>query len=152
MLWKGKSNSEIDTDGLHTVVNTPVIDGDYIYGICSYGQFRCLKVKTGERVWETMDVTREKARWASGFIVRHGGRYFINNVRGELIMATLSPGGYQEISRTALIKPTTNPGNRRELGVVNWSHPAYANRHVIARNDEEIVSLSLEKQRAATLD
>lgn len=145
MLWKGKSNSEIDTDGLHTVVNTPVIAGDYIYGICSYGQFRCLNVKTGERVWETMAVTREKARWASGFIVRHGDRYFINNDRGELIMAALSPRGYQEISRTALIKPTTNPGNRRELGAVNWSHPAYASRHVIARNDEEIVSLSLEK-------
>src|SRR5262245_60196631 len=54
VIWKGKSNSEINTDGLHTVVNTPVIDGDYIYGICSYGQFRCLNLKTGERVWETM--------------------------------------------------------------------------------------------------
>ena len=53
--------------------------------------------------------------------------------------------GYQEISRTSLIKPTTNPGNRRELGVVNWTHPAYANRHVITRNDEEIVSMSLAK-------
>src|SRR5262249_36684879 len=38
MLWKGKSDNEINTDGLHAVVNTPVIDGDYIYGICSYGQ------------------------------------------------------------------------------------------------------------------
>ena len=152
MLWKGKSNSEIDTDGLHTVVNTPVIDGDYIYGICSYGQFRCLNLKTGERVWETMEVTREKARWASGFMVRHDDRYFINNDRGELIIATLSPRGYQEISRTALIKPTSDPGNRRELGTVNWSHPAYANRHVIARNDEEIISLSLEKQPASTHD
>jgi hypothetical protein len=26
---------------------------------------------------------------------------------------------------------------------VNWTHPAYANRHVVARNDEEIVRLSL---------
>ncbi len=25
---------------------------------------------------------------------------------------------------------------RRELKAVNWSHPAYANRHVIARNDK----------------
>lgn len=147
VIWKGKSNSEINTDGLHTVVNTPVIDGDYIYGICSYGQFRCLNLKTGERVWETMEVTKEKARWASGFIVRHGDRYFINNDRGELIIAKLSVKGYQEISRTQLIKPTTNPGNRRELGAVNWSHPAYANRHIIARNDEEIISVSLEKQR-----
>lgn len=145
VIWKGKSNSEINTDGLHTVVNTPVIDGDYIYGICSYGQFRCLSLKTGERVWETMEVTKEKARWASGFIVRNGDRYFINNDRGELIIAKLSPKGYQEISRTQLIKPTTNPGNRRELGMVNWSHPAYANRHIVARNDEEIISVSLER-------
>jgi outer membrane protein assembly factor BamB len=142
-LWRGKSDSEISTDGLHAVVNTPVIDGDYIYGICSYGQFRCLNLKTGERVWETLEVTKEKARWASGFIVRHGNRYFINNDRGELIIAEFSPKGYREISRTSLIKPTSEPGNRRELKMVNWSHPAYANRHVIARNDEEIVSYSL---------
>jgi outer membrane protein assembly factor BamB len=144
VIWKGKSNSEINTDGLHAVVNTPVIDGDYIYGICSYGQFRCLNLKTEERIWETMEVTKEKARWASGFIVRHGDRYFINNDRGELIIAKLSAQGYQEISRTQLIKPTSNPGNRRELGAVNWSHPAYANRHIVARNDEEIISVSLK--------
>ena len=144
-LWQGKSASEINTDGLHSVVNTPVMDGDYIYGICSYGQFRCLNAKTGERVWETLEVTKEKARWASGFIVRHGDRYFINNDRGELIIARLSPKGYQEISRTQLIKPTSNPGNRRELGMVHWSHPAYANRHVYVRNDEEIVAVSLAR-------
>lgn len=145
VVWKGKSDSEINTDGLHAVVNTPVIDGDYLYGICSYGQFRCLSLKTGERVWETMEVTKEKARWASGFIVRHGDRYFINNDRGELIIAKFSAKGYQEISWTPLIKPTSNSGNRRELGAVNWSHPAYANRHIVARNDEEIISVSLEK-------
>jgi outer membrane protein assembly factor BamB len=145
VIWQGKSSSEINTDGLHAVVNTPMIDGNHIYGICSYGQFRCLNLKTGERVWETMEVTKEKARWASGFIVRNGDRYFINNDRGELIIAKLSPKGYQEISRTQLIKPTTNPGNRRELGAVNWSHPAYANRHIFARNDEEIISASLER-------
>jgi|WetSurMetagenome_2_1015567.scaffolds.fasta_scaffold37187_3 outer membrane protein assembly factor BamB len=145
MLWKGKSDNEINTDGLHAVINTPVIDGDYIYGICSYGQFRCLNLRTGERVWETMDVTKEKARWASGLIVRQGDRYFINNDRGELIIAKLSPQGYQEVCRTQLIKPTTNSGNRRELGAVNWSHPAYANRRIFARNDEEIISVFLGK-------
>jgi len=142
-IWKGTSDSEVNTDGLHTVVNTPVIDGDHIYGICSYGQFRCLNLKTGQRVWETMEVTKEKARWASGFIVRHGDRYFINNDRGELIIATLSPAGYKEISRTHLIKPTSDSRNRRELGAVNWTHPAYANRHIITRNDEEIISITL---------
>jgi outer membrane protein assembly factor BamB len=142
-IWKGNSDSEVNTNGLHAVVNTPVIDGDYIYGICSYGQFRCLNLKTGERVWETLDVTREKARWASGFIVRQGDRYFINNDRGELIIAKFSPEGYHEISRTRLIKPTSDSRNRRELGAVNWTHPAYANRHLYTRNDEELIAVDL---------
>jgi outer membrane protein assembly factor BamB len=147
MLWKGKVDNEIQTDGLHALINTPVIDGDYIYGICSYGQLRCLNARTGERVWETQAVTKEKARWATGFIVRHGDRYFLNNDRGELIICKLSPSGYEEIGRTRLIKPTSEDGiGRREMAAVNWSHPAYANRHIVARNDEEIVRLSLEKE------
>jgi outer membrane protein assembly factor BamB len=145
LVWKGTSNSEIKTDGLHSVVTTPVIQGDYVYGICSYGQFRCLRAKTGERVFETLDVTREQARWAAGQIVRHGDRYFINNDRGELIIARFAPDGFHEISRTQLIRPTSKQGVRRELGAVNWSHPAYANRHIFARNDEEILSASLER-------
>ncbi len=98
-----------------------------------------------ERVWETLEATGERARWASGFLVRNGDRFFINNDHGDLIIARLSPEGYQEISRTHLIQPTANPGNRREKTTVNWSHPAYANRHIFARNDEEILSASLEK-------
>jgi hypothetical protein len=75
--------------------------------------------------------------------VRHGDHFFINTDRGDLIIASLSPSGYHEISRTKLIKPSSNPGNRRELGTVNWSHPAYANRHIVARNDAEIIRVSL---------
>jgi outer membrane protein assembly factor BamB len=143
VLWKGKSDSEIQTDGLHATTATPVIIGDHIYGLCSYGQFRCLRVKTGERIWETQAVTKERARWASGIITRHGDRLFINNDRGELIIVKPSPDGYQEVSRTQLIKPTSPPGNRRELVKVNWSSPAYANKHIYVRNDEEIISASL---------
>ena len=143
VLWKGKSDSEIQTDGLHAVIATPVIIGDYIYGICSYGQFRCLKASTGERIWETQAVTKERARWASGVIVRHGDRLFINNDRGELIIVKPDPKGYQEISRTQLIKPTSEPQNRRELVYVNWMQPAYANRHIYARKDEELICASL---------
>lgn len=146
LIWKGKSDSEIKTDGLHALISTPVVAGDYIYGICSYGQFRCLNAKTGERIWETLAVTKERARWAAGFIVRHRDRYFINNDRGELIIAKLSPAGYREISRTKLIQPTSRVSRRRELGAVNWSHPAYANKHIFARNDKEILCASLEKK------
>jgi outer membrane protein assembly factor BamB len=143
MRWRGSSSSEILTDGLHGVIGTPIIEGDHIYGFGSYGQLRCLVAATGERVWETQEATGERARWTTAFMVQHEDRVFINNDRGDLIIAKLSPEGYEEISRTTLIAPTSRPGNRRELTYVNWSHPAYANQHIIARNDEEIISASL---------
>ena len=147
VLWKGKSDSEILTDGLHAVVATPAVVDGYIYGTCSYGQFRALNANTGERLWETQVVTQERARYASAFIVRNRDRYFINNDRGELIIAKLSPEGYQEISRAKLIEPTTPPGNRRELVNVSWVHPAYANKHIYMRNDQEIISVSLAAEK-----
>lgn len=146
-LWQGKSASEIDTDGLHALIGTPVIDGDYIYGVCSYGQMRCIRAGNGERVWETLEVTGEKARWAAAFLVRNCDRYFINNDAGELILAKLSPEGYMELDRTRLIEPTSRPGNRRRAGAVNWVHPAYANRHLVTRNDREVIRVSLEREQ-----
>ncbi len=141
-LWQVRGLSEIDSDGLHALISTPVIDGDSIYGVGSYGQLRGLDLKTGERLWESLELVGEKARWAAAFIVRHGDRYIINNDRGELILARLTPAGYQEIDRTPLIEPTS-PASGRELGAVHWSHPAYANRHIVVRNDREIVRADL---------
>ena len=144
IAWKGSSNSEIRTEGLHAVLSTPIIDGNHIYGICSYGQLRALDARTGERIWETQQATVERRRWVSGFMVRNGDRVFLNNDRGELVIAKLRPAGYEEISRTDLIAPTSAPGNRRELRNVNWVHPAYANKHIVTRNDEEIISVSMD--------
>lgn len=143
VVWKGTSDNEVQTDKLHAVTATPVIIGEHIYGLCSYGQFRCLLRRSGERVWESQQLIKERARWAAGQIVRNGDLLYINNDRGDLVIVKPQPDGYNEISRTPLIKPTTNPNNRRELVNVNWSHPAYANRHIYACNDEEIIAASL---------
>lgn len=75
-------------------------------------------------------------------MVRNGDRWWMFNERGELIIARLSPRGYEEISRAKLLEPTRWQLNQR--GGVCWAHPAYANRHVFARNDKEIVCASLE--------
>jgi outer membrane protein assembly factor BamB len=144
LLWKANGRSEIDTDTIHSTIGTPIFDGTHVYGLDSYGQMRCLDARTGERLWETLAVTGEKARHATAFFVRHGDRVFINNDKGELIIATLSPKGFTEIDRTTLIVPTSKTANRRSAGAVNWSHPAYANRHIVARNDQEILRASLE--------
>ena len=152
LVWKVGGSSELpeDTRGLHALITTPIIQGKYIYGVCSYGQLRCLDLRTGHRIWETLEMT-EQARWAAAFAVRNGDRFFINNDKGSLIVARLTPSGYEEIDRTHLIEPTTNSAWRRSSRprpsdrLVNWSHPAYADRHIFARNDREILCASLEK-------
>ena len=148
LLWKGGGEADpehgSDVNTFNSVISTPVIDGDYVYGLDGNGLLRCLDAKTGERVWESWDLIKEEARHATAFFVRHEDHYFINTDNGDLVIARLSPEGYREISRTRLIEPTHPYVRRRAHGsVVNWSHPAYANRHVVARNDEEIVRLSL---------
>jgi outer membrane protein assembly factor BamB len=145
LLWASQGGNEIKSDRLHALMSQPLIDGDYIYGICSYGQLRCLRRTTGERVWETQAVTVEKARNATAWMVRNQDRTLILNDRGELVLAKLAPSGYVEIGRTKVIKPTSPPGARRELGAVIWSHPAFANRHMIIRNDEEVIRVSLDQ-------
>jgi hypothetical protein len=63
------------------------------------------------------------------------------NEEGELIIARLSTAGFEEISRTKLIEPTT--AQLRQRGGVCWAHPAFANKHIFARNDQELVCASL---------
>ena len=55
----------------------------------------------------------------------------------------LSPQGFREISRAQLIEPTTGQLGKRN-GVC-WSHPAFAYRHVFARNDEALVCANLSE-------
>ena len=78
-----------------------------------------------------------------------------------MILAQFTPTGYVEIDRTKLIEATGRSDRMGESDrllrrtgrpprpgtsynrAVNWSHPAYANRHIIARNDQEIIRASL---------
>ncbi|HSG71908.1 MAG TPA: PQQ-binding-like beta-propeller repeat protein, partial [Planctomycetaceae bacterium] len=103
-LWKGKSDSELQPDGIHAIICTPVFTPTHIYGVSSYGQLVCQDAQTGKVLWETREATGED-RWWNAFIIPHEDRYFIHNEQGELIIADLSPEGYKEISRAKLIEP-----------------------------------------------
>jgi len=138
VLWHRRGKNEKRTDALQAMLSTPLIRGDHIYGVDSYGQLRCLKAATGDRVWE--DGTAVNARrWATIHMVQNGDRTWMLNEAGELIIAELSPQGFHEVSRAKLIEPTKGQLGRG----VCWSHPAYAYRHVFARNDSELVCASL---------
>ena len=146
IVWKGESSSKQDLDGLHAFNSTPVFDGDMIYGVGGQGALRAIDRATGKEVWATFEPS-EDARIATAFLVRNGDRYFISNDRGELMIALLNRDGYSEIDRTRLLEPTTPSRRvRRELGKLLWVHPAYANGHIVHRNDREIVRASLLAQ------
>ena len=138
IVWSGNSDSEIRTDGVHPIMCTPWFDGKNIYSVCSYGQLRCLDASNGNRLWETFESTGQ-GRWWNAFIVPQGDRFFIHNEQGDLIIASLSPAGYEETSRAKLIEPT-RPVQRR---MTIWSHPAFAMKSVFARNDKEIIRVNL---------
>ena len=145
-IWQTLKTNEKDTTHLNAVMCTPFLEAGCIYGVCSYGQLRCLKADSGERVWETLQATTpdgKPVRWGNAFIVKNGERFFLFNEKGDLIIAKLSPRQYEEISRVHLLDPVnTLPGR----GVV-WSHPAFAHRCVFARNDKEIICVNLALPR-----
>ncbi|HEX5104844.1 MAG TPA: PQQ-binding-like beta-propeller repeat protein [Pirellulaceae bacterium] len=140
VLWKLVGTSERITDALHSIISTPVFDGGHIYGVDSYGELRCLDADNGERLWEDLTATPQ-SRWSTIHFVKNGERYWLFNERGELIIGKLSPRGFEEISRSKLLDPTTE--QLRQRGGVCWSHPAFANQCVFARNDKELVCASL---------
>jgi outer membrane protein assembly factor BamB len=145
--WRisGRSEKAEDTKALHSIMVTPIFKDGYIYGVDSYGELRCLDAKTGERLWSTLAATGGKSlRWANAFIIEQDSRYFLFNEQGDLILARMTPKGYDEISRANILRPTNRmapPAGRRVI----WSHPAFADRSVFARSDEEIVRVSLAK-------
>jgi outer membrane protein assembly factor BamB len=144
VLWRSKKASEKDTDALHSIIPTPFLEDGYIYGVCSYGQLRCLKADTGERLWETLKATTpdgKETRWANAFLIKQDHRFFLSNEKGDLIIANLTPQGYQEIGRAHLLDPTNHDPGRE----VVWSHPAFADHCVFARNDKEIICADLAK-------
>jgi len=140
-VWQLVGQNEINTDALQSIISTPVFEGGHVYGVDSYGQLRGLEGSSGKRLWENLTAV-PKARWSTIHFVKNGDKYWLFNERGELIIAQLAPTGYTEISRAKVLEPTLD--QLRQRGGVCWSHPAFANKCIFARNDKELVCASLE--------
>jgi outer membrane protein assembly factor BamB len=141
IVWQRAGRNERDTDALHCCISTPLLKGNYIYGVDSYGELRCLEMETGDRIWENLSAVKQ-ARWANIHFIQNGELTYMFNENGELIIARLSDKGYEEISRAKLIEPTKEQLNRGGEGVT-WAHPAFAYKHVYVRSDKELVCADL---------
>jgi len=141
LLWKRVGSSEQDTDALQSMISNPMFLGDHIYGVDSYGEFRCLDAATGDRIWEDKSLVKPN-RWATIHMVQRGKQTWMFNEQGELLLTELSPQGVEVLSRTKVIAPTRVQLARRDQGVC-WAPPAFANRSIFVRSDNELVCCSL---------
>ena len=143
-VWQRAGKNERNTDALHCCISTPLLKDEYIYGVDSYGQLRCLVLTTGDRVWENLNAVKQ-ARWANIHLIQNGELTYMFNENGELILARLTEKGFEELSRARLIEPTKEQLNRGGEGVT-WAHPAFAYRKVFVRSDTELVCADLSDQ------
>jgi outer membrane protein assembly factor BamB len=144
VLWRGKSNSPTRPDGLHGLMATPAVKDGFLYGVGVTGELRCVEAKSGKTRWQTYDLTGgAKSDCGTAFLVRQGDRFVVFNDQGELFLAELTPKGHKIAGRMKLLEPVEEARGRK----VVWSHPAFARKCVFARNDKEMVCVSLaEKQ------
>jgi outer membrane protein assembly factor BamB len=118
--------------------STPALLDSHVFSAKMSGGFVCLEARTGKEIWQT-DQVAARQNEASAHVTPQGNAVFIFTDTGDLLRARLTPAGYEEISRTRLIEPTYPYGGRK----VAWPPPAYANRCVFARNDQELICVSL---------
>ncbi len=140
VFWKTRSNPTAST-------GTPLFQHEkYIYAIVGDGALCCLDASNGNEIWRTHEATSE--RFGMAHMVTNGDRCFLLNQQGHLIAARLTPEKYLEDGRMPLIEPTAG---YRAGGPVCWAHPAFADKHVFARNDRELVCVSLAAESATAI-
>jgi outer membrane protein assembly factor BamB len=141
LLWKTRNQPT-------TTMSTPVfLDDGHFYAVADHGRsLCCIDAASGKEVW----ATEQPTSGGHAHLTPNGERVFIFNQLGHLILAKLTPAGYQELGHSLLVEPTA--GYRAQRLPVTWAHPAYANKCVFARNDRELVcaSLAAEAAREAT--
>ena len=136
IVWGNKSRH-----GISPVNVQPFAVGNIIYGVDSSGELMAVSVPSGERLWKTTQPVSEKRPVRSGtaFLVKQEDRFWMFTELGELVIARLTPEGYEEIDRTKVIEPSNNAWGRD----VVWCMPAFANRRMYVRNDDRCICVDL---------
>lgn len=137
IVWRGQVK-----DSVFSSNSTPLLHDGMIYGCdVESGALVGARLSDGKRLWQTTEPTggARRDRHATAFLVRNGDRYYLFNEQGDLIVARLTPESYEELGKVHVLEPTNEAFGR----AVVWSHPAYAQKCMFARNDRELVCVDL---------
>lgn len=134
-LGAGPNDAEIlweENRYLRGLMSQPLYRAGHVYLLDKQHGLVCFELATGKMIWTDKNQLTPRDRNPQANLVWLGDsdRVVALNAAGELILAKLSPAGYEEQSRAKLVGET-------------WAHPAFADRFVIARDDQEIVCAEL---------
>ncbi len=130
LLWEQE-------ESIRGLMAQPLFKEGVVYLIDRERGLMAFELDTGDVLWDDAEdhsVTPSDRNpqatlvWVRDAPHRPTGRVLILNANGELLSATLTPDGFTIHSRAQIIGKT-------------WAHPAYADGHVFARTDSEIVCL-----------
>jgi outer membrane protein assembly factor BamB len=128
--WEG--SKAVRTDGtlvwedarLRGVMMQPLYRDGYAYSMDNRSGLVCFEFKTGKRMWDDHALTA-KGRNPHAVMTWLGGgpRALLLNAEGDLILARLTPEGYDERSRVRAIEGRV------------WGHPAFSGKHMFVKSD-----------------
>ena len=118
MVWQ-------DRKQLRGLMAQPLYRDGHVYTIDKGYGLTCFELKTGKKLWDDENRLTPRGRNPHASIVWLGDtdRVLALNSVGELVLARLTPEGYDEQSRTKV------------LGGRVWGHPAFAGRLMFAKTD-----------------
>jgi outer membrane protein assembly factor BamB len=126
--------------GISPVNVQPFVQDGVLYGYHEDGELFAVEVATGKRLWTgTGPLPERKRESGTAFINKQGDRYWLFAETGELVIAKLTPTGYEELDRAKVIAPTYKAMGR----TVVWCPPAFAGKRMYVRNDKELVCVEL---------
>jgi outer membrane protein assembly factor BamB len=146
-VWRGKPKTSV-----YCGTSPPMLEDGVAYGCdITTSALTAVRLSDGERLWQTLVPTLgkgQRGRYGTAFLIKHQDRFFLFNEKGDLIIARLSPQGYQEIDRCHLLEPTNKTFGR----LVVWSPPAFAQKSLFVRNDKELVCVDLAAGSVGSTD
>ena len=129
--------------GMSPVNVQPFLHDGTLYGFHQDGTCLGIEFKTGRRIWSSVEPLQSKRplRTGTAFIVRQADRYWLFTENGDLVIANLTPEGYEELDRTHVLDPTDVAFGRK----VVWAAPAFANRKIFLRNGKECICIDASR-------
>jgi outer membrane protein assembly factor BamB len=143
VAWRAGDIFPKNPEKLPVLMTSLIAKGDHLYGIVAgNGAVMCAEAATGKEVWSSTDLFGGKdALFGSAFWVEQGDRVFCFTDAGDLVILKLNAKQYEEVARAHVMDPIGADRGRKVI----WSHPAFANKAMIVRNEKEIVCFSLAK-------